>query len=259
MYLKVNDIKVNINGREIIKDISFDIKKEQLTAILGLNGAGKTTLIKTLVGITRPNSGNIRVDDRNIFEISNKERAKLFSYVPQNTTPEINYSVLEFVLMGVTPYLGLFETPSKKHYLDAKEAIEMLNLKSIEHKYLNEISGGERQRVFLARALVQKSDIMILDEPTAHLDFKRQHNFMCLLKKLVTKTRKCVVLSMHDPNLALKYADRIIIIHDNTLNSIIECTGENFPEKLVEKLNIIYNKKISVIKHKGNNILYLDN
>lgn len=251
MDLSIRNLTLSLNNEEIIKDISFDIKEKELTTVLGLNGAGKTTLIKSIVGLIKPSAGSIHLNHQDANHLSMKKRSKCIAYVPQNTTIEFDYKVFDFVLMGITPHLGVFETPTKKHYQKVHEALIFLNLLDLKEKKMTQISGGERQLVFLARAWVQGAKIMILDEPNAHLDYKAQHLFLSKLKTFIKETNKSALISLHDPNLALKYSDKIIIIHNNKIINTIACNDLDNILPLIETLNEIYNNQIECYQNNG--------
>lgn len=255
MSIAVKNITVKIDESTIIKDISLECRKGEMVALLGLNGAGKTTLIKAIAGITKTSGGSISIDDKEISSLSPKDRGKHIAYVPQQVSTTFDYEVEDFVLMGVTPYLGVFETPKKKHREEAQKALEFLGIEKLRGKKLLTLSGGEKQMVYLARALVQQAMLMVLDEPTAYLDFKRQHHFLGDLRDVVRRSNKAVLLSVHDPNLALQYADQIVILHEQTILTTLRKGEQGWETHLQNALDILYEGKVRLIKNKEHMIV----
>lgn len=247
MTLKVSDLQVILDGKEIIKDINFEVEKNELVIILGVNGAGKTTLMKSLIGIIKHTKGRITIDNKDISKLSNNNRARLMSYIPQNSELNLKYTVKDFVAMGVTPYLGAFNMPSKKDEEVVEEALKKLNIEHLKNSYFNCISGGERQLAYLARAIMQRADIMVLDEPTAYLDFKRQHVFLEIVKNFINENNKSAILTVHDPNLALRYADKIIVIDNSTVLKVINKKSNEYQGDFINTLNQIYDNKLRLV------------
>lgn len=255
MSITVKEMQVSIGKKIIIRNINLECDKGQIVALLGLNGAGKTTLIKSIAGLIRPDKGTVLVHEEEINKLSIKERAKYVTYVPQQLSTSLDYTVEDFVLMGVTPYLGAFESPKKVHKEKVSQALKDLELSHLRGKGLTTLSGGEKQMVYLARAIVQQAKVMVLDEPTAYLDFKRQHTFLGQLSEFVRKSEKTVLLSVHDPNLALQYADKIVIVYNETTLMSLEKSGEGWGEKMQEALDLLYDGKAQLVNNRGNSIV----
>lgn len=247
MYKKqmivVENLDISIKGRRILSDINFTAYAEELTVLLGLNGAGKTTLFRSIIGVLKPESGQIILDDVPLEQLPYRQRALKVSYLVQNTSLPMDIKVFDFVLLGATPHLGAFALPKKSHYIMVEEALSQLGITHLAGKSMLNISGGERQMTFLARALVQRSDIMLLDEPTAYLDFRAGHTFMDKLKSLIRQQKKTAMAILHDPNLAIKYADRIIMIHDGTVLAQIDRQEDDFMSKANKCIRLIYGEK----------------
>ncbi|MEG0353089.1 MAG: ABC transporter ATP-binding protein [Cellulosilyticaceae bacterium] len=250
MSIAIKDITVSIEGNTIIKEVSLEFRAGEVVALLGLNGAGKTTLIKTIAGIMKSSHGSISMEGQAIDSLSLKERGRFIAYVPQQMSTTFNYQVEDFVLMGVTPYLGVFETPKKKHREEAVRALEFLGIEKLKEKSLLTLSGGERQMVYLARAFVQQASLMVLDEPTAYLDFKKQHQFLGDLREVVRRSHKTVLLSVHDPNLALQYADQIVILHEQTILATLRKDEKNWEAHLQKALDKLYEGKAEMIRER---------
>ena len=198
-------------SQEILSDISLRFESEKLTAILGPNGTGKTTLLKCMNGILLPTKGEVRFKGTNLSELTLLEIAKKITYVPQQTSNFFPIKVLDCVLMGRYPYA------SGKYCLEdreiAFEIIEKMGLKDLAFRTLQEISGGERQRALIARALAQQPEMILLDEPTNNLDIKNQLLVLELLSHLTSKDGVSIVMTVHDLNLASMYADRIVMLN----------------------------------------------
>ncbi len=198
--------------RTILSSVSFAVEAGTFCCILGRNGCGKTTLVHCLNGILTPCGGAVRIDGRAIAAMSAREIARHASLVAQEHIEIFPFSVLDVVVMGRAPYLGLTSTPGPRERELAMEALRELGAEGLASCNFNRISGGERQIALLAKALVQTSDIMLLDEPTNHLDFNNQYRLLSRIKELCRTRGACIVACMHDPNLATLYADQVIMI-----------------------------------------------
>jgi iron complex transport system ATP-binding protein len=198
------------NSHYQISDINFQIKTGEILGIIGPNGCGKTTLIKLLCNLLSAESGTILLFDKNINKIDGTELAKTAAYVPQNVEIIFPFTVFEVVLMGRAPYLNGIGFKKKNDYKIANGLIEDLDIKSIMHKPYNTLSGGEKQRVSIARALCQEPKVILLDEPNAHLDISHQLEIFNFIKKLNSEKKVTVVSVSHDLNLASFFFDRIL-------------------------------------------------
>ncbi len=199
--------------------VSFDVKEGEVLTLLGPNGSGKTTILKCIYGLLRP-KGCVLIDGKDFHEIPIKERAKVVGYVPQTHNPPFPYSVLDVVVMGITPQLGLFEVPKKEHYEKALEKLRLLGIEDLKNRPYTQLSGGQLQLVLIARALVQEPKILLLDEPTAHLDFKNQVQILDIVRKLTRSEGISAIMTLHDPNLASLYSDRIALIKNGSIVAI---------------------------------------
>lgn len=211
----VEDIAFRYETDSIIRDITADFSDERLTGIIGPNGVGKSTLLKCMVRLLKPCQGAIYLDDRDLFAIRARELAKLQAYVPQNSSLIFQMPVKEYVTLGRRPYV---EWSLKKEDMEiVDEMMDYLSIQSMADKYMNEISGGEKQKVMLARALVQQPDVLMLDEPTSALDIRHQLEVMELLRK-ISKEKKCaVIIVMHDLMLVARYCDKVILMKDGEI------------------------------------------
>jgi len=196
----------------ILKDLSFEVKSSSFVGIAGPNGAGKTTLLNLLCGLLSPEAGSIRIDAADIETYGIKELAQRVAVVRQEFVPVFDFTVEETVMMARTPYLGVFGFEGKTDREIVTEAIEATDTADFATRPLGSLSGGERQRVFIARALAQDTDILLLDEPTSHLDFKHQVGIYDLLKATQLEKGKTIVTVTHDINLAAQYCDKTLLL-----------------------------------------------
>lgn len=230
----------------ILEEVSFELGEKELVMALGLNGAGKTTLLKTIVGLIIPEKGTIYFDGMDSKTLSFRERAKKISYIPQTRKGEFSYSVLDFVLMGITPQLDIFELPGKEKKQEAEKALEKVGILHLKNAEIDKISGGEKHMAYLARTMMQRAEYMIMDEPTASLDYKRQYEFLSQLRKYLLEEKLGAFISVHDPNLALKFADRVIFIHKNKIWKEISRKENNFARCYLDIINSIYENKLEM-------------
>ena len=230
-------------GEKILDDISFDAPEGRLIAVLGPNGAGKSTLFKCILGFMNKFDGEIYLGDKEIRQMTRKEIANMAAYIPQSETPVFNYTAFDAVLMGTTGMLSALQRPGKEQEEIARKAIDYLGISYLSEKGINEISGGERQLVFLARAMAQQAKILIMDEPTANLDYGNQQHVLNHVQNM-TKEGYTILLSTHNPEHALQYATHILSIKDHKILAEGEA-DEVLNEDLIEK---IYGLKVTIIE-----------
>lgn len=209
--LKSNNLSFSYTDQKVLKNINFQAEKGEFISILGANGSGKTTFFQCMQGLLTPDAGKILLDEENIKKMTKKEIARKIAVVPQESKNIFDYQVLDMVLMGINPWLSFAEQPGADDYQRAEEILAELEILELKHKSFNKISGGERQLVLIARAMMQKSSIFFLDEPNSHLDFKNTHLILKIMRELSAKD-KTVITALHDPNLAYQYSDRVIIL-----------------------------------------------
>ena len=210
---EVKDISFSYGGEEIFTNISFSIDKGDVLCILGPNGTGKTTLIKCLNGLQDIESGDILINGKNIKKLSFKEISRHIGYIPQSHVPSFPFKVFDVVLMGRAPYLNLTDSPKKEDVEIASNALNVLGIEYLKDKEYTNLSGGERQLVFLARVLCQKPDILILDEPTSHLDFGNQIKLLEIIDNL-SKSGLAIIMSSHFPDHAFLSSTKVAIMKD---------------------------------------------
>lgn len=196
-------------GPNVLKDISFQIEPGQLLAILGNNGVGKSTLLKCFDHILKPDSGKILLDGADLLHMSTREVAKLIAFVSQNV-PSTQMTVHDVVMLGRRPYMKWGFTEAD--HAIVHEAMDRLGVDAMRGRFLNQLSGGERQKVMLARALAQQPKVLLLDEPTSALDIQNQYQVLKLVRDICHQDKMTVILVIHDLNLALQFCDRFLLL-----------------------------------------------
>jgi iron complex transport system ATP-binding protein len=194
--------------------VSVNVSRGDLLGILGPNGSGKTTFLRILGGTLRPSSGSVTLDDRPLSQWSRRDIARRIAFVPQETHPPFDFTVLDLVLMGRFPHLGRFALEGPADLAIARQAMAATNTEAFESRMLGSLSGGERQRVAIASALAQRPEVLLLDEPTAALDIGRQFEIQQLLTRLNREHDMTMVLSTHDLNFAATLCRRLVLIRD---------------------------------------------
>jgi len=201
----------------VLQDIEFKVNEKEFVGIIGPNGSGKTTLLRVITRILKPNKGAVFLNGRNIWQMKFRELARYVAVVPQNFGG-IDMSVEDFVLLGRIPYLERLQFfESKMDLLIAQRCLSLTDTFKLKEKLMSEISGGERQLVLIARALAQEPKLLLLDEPTAHLDITHQVSILDLIKKLNKELGLTVVMVMHDLNLASEYCQRLVLINEGRI------------------------------------------
>ncbi len=212
----VNNLNYRVNDKNILQSVSIKVKDRQFVGILGPNGSGKTTLLKHIYRVLPVNSNVIFVNGIDITEISIRQSSKFMTVMRQENTSVFDYTNLEMVLMGRSPHKKIYETANCKDLDIALSSLKYVGMFDYKDRLFNTLSGGEKQRVLMARSLAQETDIFILDEPTNHLDVYYQWNLMKLIKRL----NKTVLAVFHDLSIALEYCDYIYVLNDG--KNIIE-------------------------------------
>jgi iron complex transport system ATP-binding protein len=215
MILSIQGLYFSYNGRRVLRDVSFQLKAGQILAILGVNGAGKTTLLKCINRVLRPASGSVFVDGRDVGLMRGREIACSIGYVPQRYAEE-DLSVFDTVLLGRKPYLQWRATRSDIQIVES--LLIQLGLEPLAMRPVKLLSGGEIQKVILARALAQEPSLLLLDEPTSNLDLKNQLEVVSIIQKAVRTQGISAIFAVHDINLALRCADRIMLLKDGRVH-----------------------------------------
>lgn len=216
MKLQAQQLAYGYPERRIGNDVTFELNAGEVLCLLGPNGSGKTTLFKTLLGLLPVQGGEVILDGKNLRKLKREEIAHLVSYVPQAHGAFFPYTVREVVLMGRTAHLGLFAAPSARDHGAALDAIRRMGIAHLADATYTRISGGERQLVLIARALAQEARMVVMDEPTANLDFGNQVRVLERIRTLAADGIG-VLLSTHDPDHAFLCADRVAMLHNGGL------------------------------------------
>ncbi len=230
-----------------VENVCFEVKEGEILTLLGPNGSGKTTILKNLYGLLKPEKKCVFIDGRDFHSLSLKERARLAGYVPQSHHPPFPYTVLDVVVMGLASQLGVFESPREEHYEKALKKLRLLGMERFKDRPYTRLSGGQLQLVLIARALVQEPKVLLLDEPTAHLDFKNQVKILGIVKKLAREERITAILTLHDPNLASIYSDRIALVKEGRIRAVGE-PNEILREEILEE---VYGVPIHILEFNG--------
>ena len=242
--IEVNDISFSYNkGDNIFENISFSISKGDVLCILGPNGTGKTTLLKCLNGLEDINSGEILLNGENIKALTFPEISKLVGYIPQGHVSTFPFSVIDVVLMGRSPYINLTDSPREKDLKIAEKFLKNLGILDVKDRAYTTLSGGERQLVFLARVLTQEPDLLILDEPTSHLDFGNQIKLLELIENL-SKKGLAIIMSSHFPDHTFLGSNKVAIMK----NKMFIALGNPFDVVTKENLKKAYDIDIELIE-----------
>lgn len=247
MILNVQGIRFHYPGRAVLDHVSFSVGKGEVLAILGTNGTGKTTLLKCLNRILTPSAGAVWIKDQPVADLSRTTLAQKMGYVEQQRSGS-RATVFNTVLLGRKPYIRWDIT--QHDMAIAAQALETLGLEGFALRYMDELSGGELQKVVIARALAQEPEILLMDEPTSSLDLKNQLEVLTLIRQISREQGIAVVVAMHDLNLALRFADRFILLKDQ---AIYAAGG---PEIMTpENIEAVYAVPVTIADHKGNRVV----
>lgn len=214
MILNVNGVRFRYRSSEVLKSIEFSVCEHEIVSILGPNGVGKTTLLKCINTLLRPQGGCILINNENVMKMDQIEIARKVGYVAQRNEGS-RITVFDAILLGRYPYIKW--KVSEEDVRIVNSIIESLHLKKYVLRYIDELSGGELQKVCTARALVQEPQILLLDEPTSNLDLKNQCEIMCLIKKIVRSHGVAAIMTMHDLNMAISYSDKLLFVKDGVV------------------------------------------
>ncbi|MBP8997985.1 MAG: ABC transporter ATP-binding protein [Anaerolineaceae bacterium] len=254
--LDVNGIYVGYNDSPILKEVSLHIEEGTVLALIGPNGSGKTTFIRAVSGILPLMKGSITIDGIDLSRLNSNQRARKISVVPQARSIPAAFTAEEVVAMGRTPYLNWLGKISDYDQQIIDEALEKMDLLPLRDRTVNELSGGEQQRLFLARSLAQQSPLLLMDEPTTHLDLQYQVNLMQRIYQLAHPGEeersagvrpRTVVITMHDLNLISRYADLVgLMVHGK-----LEAVGKAEEVLRSDLLSRAYQLPLEVIREKG--------
>jgi len=218
LKLTINRLSFKYDGLQVLKDVNIDVKLGEMLSIVGPNGSGKSTLLKCINRILKTQQNTVLIDGEDASKLNLKELSKIMGYVPQNSTNTFPFTVFDIVLMGRKPYIHW--SLSERDTEIVAEMLDFLGIGELAMRHYNELSGGEQQKVIIARALAQQPQILLLDEPTSSLDIKHQLEILCILKSLA-KTKHCsVIVAMHDLNLASRFSDRMLMLKQGCIFTV---------------------------------------
>ncbi len=230
MKLTINKLSFNYGGIAILKDVDLKVDVGDVLSIVGPNGSGKSTLLKCINRILKTQQNTVLVDGKDTIKLTLKEMAKLIGYVPQSASSTFPFTVFDVVLMGRKPYIHW--SLSERDNEIAAEIMDFLGIGHLAMRPFNELSGGEQQKVIIARALTQEPQVLLLDEPTSALDIRHQLEILCMLKELSKSSEHAVIVSMHDLNLASRFSDKMVMLKQGR---IFACGA---PEDVLTEANI---------------------
>lgn len=247
--LKVSNVSLSYSSVKVLNDITFSLEENSVVSLLGPNGSGKTTLLKTIDGLLRPNNGSVYVNCKLVHKLSRKDVAKVLGYVPQKLEVS-ELTAFEFVLTARRPYVDFdYSKEDKRIALDALKEVGMLQFKD---RLLTELSGGQLQKIYIARALASGANVLLFDEPTSNLDPKASSEVMRLLKRISLLSNKTIIISIHDLTLAYRYSDISIFLKDGKIVAIGK-TDEVFNTDIIK---LVYEIDAEVDKNKKIVIFY---
>lgn len=243
--LEIENIRVSYGQRPALDGVSLTIRPGEIVVLIGPNGAGKSTLIRAVSGVLPVQSGEVRIFGQNLTHIPARERARHLAVVPQARNLPPAFTVYESALMGRTPYLGWMGQAKATDHERTIHALERTHLQELSNRRVGELSGGEQQRVLLARALAQETPVLLLDEPTTHLDLQHQSSLLNLVRSLANERQLAVLMALHDLNLAGLYADRVALLVDGHL----EACGTPHEVLTEQTLAAVYRIPVHVMTH----------
>ncbi|MBI5957583.1 MAG: ABC transporter ATP-binding protein [Chloroflexi bacterium] len=218
--LKTDQINCRLEGRDLLRDISLSVFRGELVGLIGPNGAGKTTLLKLINGLWPVDRGRITLLDKPLKHYSVRQVARVIAHVPQITALDFSFTVQQIVLMGRNPHLSRFELETEHDRQITEHAMQRTNTLHLAGRLINTLSGGERQRVLIARALAQEPQLLLLDEPTANLDIQHQLEILGLVCDLTCRDGLGAVAAVHDLELAARFCDRLILLHQGIIHTM---------------------------------------
>ncbi len=247
MKLEINGLQFSYNSTPVLEDVSFGVKKGEMLTIIGPNASGKTTLLKCINNILKPQKGTILIDDKSLNHLSMTEIAREMGHVPQAGSESFPTTVFDTVLMGRKPH-GSWK-PSEKDLETVSNTISRLDLEHIAMKNIGEISGGQKQKVLIARAIAQDPDILLLDEPTSSLDLKHQLEVLNVVNKQ-TDNGISVVMTMHDLNLASRYSSKILMLKEG---KIFAAGGKEI--LCEENIRSVFGVEVNIMRDSTNQVI----
>lgn len=243
--LKIEGLSVSYGARQVLLGVSLDVHPGEVLALIGPNGAGKSTLVRAVSGVIPVQGGKVSVDGVDLLGLAAMRRARYLAVVPQAVALPPAFTAWETVLLGRTPYLNFLGHVSSGDEEKARLALQKVDALDLAERRVGNLSGGEQQRVLLARALAQSTPILFLDEPTVHLDLQHQVNLMETIRNLAQADNLAVLVALHDLNLAARYADRVALL----VGGEIKAAGTPGQVLTPEIISTAYHLPVKVIPH----------
>ena len=243
--LRIENLSVAYGPRLVLSGVSLEVNSGEVLALIGPNGAGKSTLLRAVSGVVPAKAGSVRTNGDALLSLSTMQRARVLAVVPQIASMPPAFTVWETVLLGRTPYLNFLGQVSEKDEEIARLALSRVDALDLAERRVGELSGGEQQRVLLARAMAQSTPILLLDEPTSNLDLHYQVNFMETVSSLAHQDNLAILVALHDLNLAARYSDRIALMVDGK----IKAAGTPQQVLTPELISAVYHLPVQVITH----------
>jgi iron complex transport system ATP-binding protein len=243
--LEVTNLSAGYGNGEVIHNITFSLNRGEFLSILGRNGSGKSTLIKALQGLLKNSTGEVKVNEKNIFSLKSRDVAKKIAYVPQLFTLSFDFNVEEIILMGRYVHQGRFARATTDDKTIIEEIMKLTEISHLREKNIAHLSGGERQRVFIARALAQDTPLLFLDEPSSHLDISYQVEIYHILRRLQEEKGKTILAAEHNLNLAIPYSQRVMFLKRGNIHAL------GSPRELITKQNIkeVFQADVDIREH----------
>ena len=242
--LDARRVDLRIDGRLIVDGVDCTVAAGTFSALIGPNGAGKSTLLRVLAGVDRPEAGTVRFGPDNLFALSRRQRARLVGFVEQDSGTELSLSVREVVALGRIPHQGFFGDATAEDHAVIESALDAADVRALAERDVTTLSGGERQRVLLARALAQQPRLLVLDEPSNHLDIAAQLAVLGLLRSLAS-SGVTVLAALHDLNLASAYCDHVIVLR----NGVVFAAGPTAEIITPRLVRAVYGVRATVLEH----------
>ena len=243
--LKVKNVNFNYASVPILKDVCIELDRSEMLGVVGPNGAGKSTLLRCIDRILSPQEGCILLDGGDIKDMHLMDLAKKMAYIPQSATQVFPATVFDTVLMGRRPHVGW--RSSEEDLEKVLDTLQMMHIEDLAMRDINEVSGGQQQKIFIACALAQEPDVLLLDEPTSNLDIRHQLEVLDIIKSIVVEKGISAIMAIHDLNLAARYTDRVIMMNGGH----IYAAGVPSAVLTPENINHAYGVEVEVINHNG--------
>jgi len=249
--LRVENLTFHYGNNTVLKDISLEVDSGDFLGLLGPNGSGKTTLLKCISGVKKPTGGSVFLEGRRLQEFNRREIAQVIAVVPQGVEAGFEFSVREFVMMGRTPYIKPLGRASRYDISIVRQAMESTGVLCLADRNFGELSGGEKQRVVIAQALVQQPKLLLLDEPASYLDISHEMEIFDLIREINSKHRIAVMVVLHDLNMASRYCKSLVLLRQGTV------FAKGSPKDILTTQNIreVYHAEVEVVQSNGKDII----